>query len=303
MARRPRLSGAIALTQESGLVLGLYALWQFAGSFSVAGPSGAIGRAAWIWHFERILHLPSETTVQRFFLPHPLLIQFFNLYYDSLHFPVLIACMVWLFVRHRDAYRRMRTTLVLFTAASLVVQIMPVAPPRMLPSTGLVDTAILYHESVYNTVAGFDPDQLSAMPSVHVGWAILVAIAVIGTARTKWRSLAVLYPVMTTLVVVVTANHFWLDGIAAAILLMLALTTQRLARRILAHHHIGPSPALAAGPGAETQRSPAGQPGPAAEQLSPVCARLVVADDDPQSLSQHGGDYGQLATTDDGTGE
>ena len=57
------------------------------------------------------------------------------------------------------------------------------------------------------------------MPSVHVGWAILVAIAVIGTARTRWRWLILLYPALTTLVVVVTANHYWADGIVAAALL------------------------------------------------------------------------------------
>ena len=97
----------------------------------------------------------------------------------SLHFPVLIACLVWLFVWHRGSYGRWRTTLAAFTGISLLVQLIPVAPPRMLPGTGLVDTAVIYHQSVYSNVAGFDPDQLSAMPSVHVGWAILVAIAVI----------------------------------------------------------------------------------------------------------------------------
>src|SRR5258707_15310383 len=70
------------------------------------------------------------------------------------------------------------------------------------------------------------------MPSVHVGWAILVAIAVIATLRSRWRWLALLYPVMTTLAVVVTANHFWLDGIAAAIVLLLVLVTQWAARRL-----------------------------------------------------------------------
>jgi hypothetical protein len=57
------------LTQESALVLGLFALWQFAGSFSVMGPGGALARGRWIWHLERVLHLPSETSVHRLFLP------------------------------------------------------------------------------------------------------------------------------------------------------------------------------------------------------------------------------------------
>jgi hypothetical protein len=233
-SRRPRLVATSVFTQETALVLALFALWQYAGSFALMGPGGALGRSRWIWHAERLAHLPSETSVQQLFLPHPLLIQFFNLYYDSLHFPVLIACLVWLFVRHRDSYRRLRTTLVFFTGACLLIQLVPVAPPRMLPGTGLVDTAVLYHQSVYGAVAGFNADELSAMPSVHVGWAVLVAVAVITTARTRWRWLALLYPAATTLAVVVTANHFWLDGIVATAVLGLVLLGQAAGRAALA---------------------------------------------------------------------
>ena len=233
LPRKPRLTSVAVFLQESALVLGLFALWQYAGSFSVVGPQGALPRSRWIWNFERAIRLPSETSVQHLFLPHPLLIQFFNLYYDSLHFPVLLTCMAWLFVRHRASYGRWRTTLVVFTGSCLLVQLMPVAPPRMLPAARMVDTAILYHQSVYGTVAGFDADQLSAMPSVHVGWALLIALAVITTARSRWRWLALGYPVMTTLAVVVTANHFWLDGIVAGLILAIVLAVQALGRRLL----------------------------------------------------------------------
>jgi PAP2 superfamily len=230
--KRPRAAAVAVFTQETALVVGLFALWQLAGSLAKLSPAGAIGRSEWIWSFERRVGLPSEAALQGAFLRHPLIIQFFNLYYDTLHFPVLIATMVWLFVRQRDSYKRMRTTLVGLTGLCLLVQLVPVAPPRMLPSTKMVDTAVLYHQSVYSSTAGFDPDQLSAMPSVHVGWAILVAVAIIGAARTRWRWLALLYPVMTTLAVVVTANHFWLDGIVAALLLVLVLAVQAAARRL-----------------------------------------------------------------------
>ena len=236
-SRRPRLAAVSVFGQETALILGLFALWQYAGSFGFVGPGGALGRGRWIWHLERVLHLPSETTLQQAFLPHPLIIQFFNLYYLSMHFAVLIITLIWLFAWHRAAYRRLRTTLVLFTGACLVIQFVPVAPPRMLAGTGLVDTAILYHQSVYGSVAGFEADQLSAMPSVHVGWAILIAIAVIGTARTRWRWLILLYPALTTLVVVVTANHFWADGIVAAALLGLVLLVQAAGRRLAARLH------------------------------------------------------------------
>ena len=279
--KRKRLASTAVFTQETGFVLGLFALWQLAGSFSVMGPGGALGRSRWIWNFERTIHLPSETTIQRLFLHHPLLVQFFNLYYDSLHFPVLVATLVWLFVWHRASYRRIRTTLVGLTGLCLLVQLIPVAPPRMLPGSGMVDTAIRYHQSVYSSVAGFDPDQLSAMPSVHVGWAILVAVAIITTARTRWRWLAVLYPVMTTLAVIVTANHFWLDGIVAGLILVLVLTVQAGTRRVVSRLRRARAPE---------------QPLP--EAISPQS--LVVADGNADALGQRWGERDKLARTDDG---
>lgn len=224
VSARPRLKLVAAVSTEAGILLGLFALWQFAGSFTFFSPGGALPRARWIWHAERVMHLPSEAALQQVFLPHPLLIQAFNLYYLGLHFPVLIACLIWLFARHRQHYGRIRTTIVIFTAISLLIQFLPVAPPRMLPGDHMVDTAVRYGQSVYGT--GFAADQLSAMPSVHVGWAVIVALAVITVCRSRWRWLALGYPLLTTLVVVVTANHFWLDGIAAAVLLGLVLLAQ-----------------------------------------------------------------------------
>ena len=227
-----RLAMAAGIAQEAAILLALFALWQLAGSLSVVGPDGALARAQWIWHAERVVHMPSETEIQRAFLGHPLLVQALNLYYASLHFVVLISCLVWVYARHRRHYPQVRITLVLFTAGALLIQFLPVAPPRMLPGDGMVDTAARYGQSVYGSVAGFNADQLSAMPSVHVGWALLVALVVVQVSRSRWRWLALGYPALTLLAVVVTANHFWLDGIAAALLLGLALAVQRAGRAV-----------------------------------------------------------------------
>ena len=194
------------------------------------GTSGALPRARWLWHAERVLHLPSETALQRPFLSHPLLVQACNLYYDILHFPLLGACLIWLYARHRESYPRIRTTVALFTGASLLIQLIPVAPPRLLPIDRHGRHRGAYGQSVYSWNGGFDADEFSAMPSVHVGWALIVAIAVITVSRSRWRWLAAAYPVLTLLVVVVTANHFWLDGIAAGLLVALVLVVQRAAR-------------------------------------------------------------------------
>ena len=231
-SRRPALVTTSGFAMETAVVLALFGMWQLAGSFVLMGPEGAVDRGEWIWRVERAVHLPSETAVQQAFLPHPLMVQALNLYYAGLHFVVVIGCLIWVYVWHRRQYPRVRTTLVLFTAAALLVQFIPVAPPRMLPGDGMIDTALRYGQSVYGSVAGFNADQLSAMPSVHVGWSLLAALVIVEVSRSRWRWLALAYPVLTMLAVVVTANHYWLDGIAAALLLALALVVQRLSRTL-----------------------------------------------------------------------
>jgi len=225
LARLPwgrKLTAAAPFLSEAGLVVALYALWQYAGSFSVMGPGGAIGRAQWLWHLERAWHLPSEALVQNLVLPYPLIVEAFNIYYATMHFTALVIFLVWLFAAHRARYQRIRAILVIFTAASLLIQLVPVAPPRMLTGIGLIDTAQVYGQSVY-AIGGGMADQFSAMPSVHVGWAMLIAFAVWRVTASRGRWLAVAHAVLTWVVVVATANHFWLDGIVAAALLALAL--------------------------------------------------------------------------------
>src|SRR5215470_10229093 len=270
-SRRARLVYAAGFAREAGLVLGLFALWQMAGSFVLMGPDGAEDRGQWIWGAERAVHMPSETLFQRAFLPHPILVQMFNLYYAGLHFAVVIACLIWGFVRHRRQYPRVRTTLVLFTVGALLIQFVPVAPPRMLPADGMVDTAVQYGQSVYGSVAGFNADQLSAMPSVHVGWSLLVALVMIEVSRSRWRWLALAYPVVTMLAVVVTANHYWLDGIAAALLLALALIVQRVARAVRATYAARAPLAL------PISRTISGTGPPAGRARKPVAGERVAA--------------------------
>ncbi len=229
LPRRRPVSLAVPFVREAGLVVGLFALWQYAGSFSVMGTDGAMPRAWWIWHTERAWHLPSEAAVQRLVLPHSLIVEAFNVYYATMHFTVLIIFLIWLFARHRDHYRHVRTTLVGLTAACLLIQLIPVAPPRMLAGVGLVDTAQVYGQSVY-AFGGGVADQLSAMPSVHVGWAMLVAIGTWRATVSRGRWLAVAHAVATWIVVIATANHFWLDGIVAAALLLLTLLVAAAAR-------------------------------------------------------------------------
>ncbi len=228
---RARRLAALAgpFPREAGVVVALYALWQLAGNLSAGGFNGALAHAWWIWHAERDLRLPSELTVQHLLLPHPLLSQVANLYYATMHFGMLIAMLIWLFARHRDGYPAVRNAMAASTAICLLISFVPVAPPRMLTPLGFIDLPAQYGQSVYlalGSAAG--ADQLSAMPSVHVAWAVLVAWAVITRSASRWRWLILLHVLATVFAVVATGNHFWADGVVAAAVVALVLSVKML---------------------------------------------------------------------------
>jgi hypothetical protein len=228
--RRGRLAAAVA--GEFGVILGLYALWQLAGSLAVGSTAAGLRRGEEVWSLERVLHLPLETSVQALALPHPDLVRAMNAYYVYAHYNTLLLTLLWLFVRHRDRYPAARATLALATFASLALQLIAVAPPRLLGDYHIVDTALRYGQSVYGpaTTTGIS-DQYSAMPSVHVVWASLVAVLVWKSAPPRWCWLGPAHAVLTTFVVVATGNHYWLDAAAGIGVLALALVVVGAAGR------------------------------------------------------------------------
>jgi PAP2 superfamily protein len=215
LSRRRPVRAVGAFLRETAIIGVLYGLWHLAGRVSVTDVDGAFRRARWIQRVEHDFLLPSERSMQHLVLGHRLVVQTANLYYAAMHMTVMLVFLIWLFVRHRDRYRPVRQVLAWTTLGCLLVQLMPVAPPRMLP--GIVDTGILYGQSVYSS--GLAADQLSAMPSVHVAWAVLVGYYVWRIGPSRWRALGPAHAVITVLVVVVTGNHWWLDGVVAVTIL------------------------------------------------------------------------------------
>ena len=234
---RTALHRAAPFAVEACLIVGLYSLWQLAGSLSLLGTSGAFRRAHDIVRLEHDWHLPSEAAVQRLVVDHPLIVQGCNVFYASMHFGAMFGFLAWLFVRHRDRYAPVRTTLALTTLVCLLIQLLPVAPPRLLPS--FTDTATRYGQSVYSL--GLAPDQLSAMPSVHVAWAVLIGWSVVRIGTGRWRWLALAHPLLTVFVIVATANHFWLDGVVAIAVLVACGAAQGWVRRAVEARRTSPA--------------------------------------------------------------
>ena len=228
-----RIVVARSFAGETVLVLALYSLWRVAGTVSVWNVDGALGRGRWIWDLEQALHFPSELRLQQLVMDHPLWIQAANGYYAIAHVPAVIALLLWAFIRHRDRYPHLRNVLALLTGACLAVQLVAVAPPRMFPGLGFVDSGHLYGQSVYTAVGTGVSDQLSAMPSLHVGWAVLVGLTVVMVSTSRWRWLVLAHPVLTLIVVAATANHWWLDGVVAVAILAAAAVLDRRVTDVL----------------------------------------------------------------------
>jgi len=161
--------GAAAI--ETALVCGLFALWQLANKATHTHIAGGLAHGRWLWHAERVVHFPSEVWAQKLILGHPDLVRASNYYYATAHLTGMAIFLVWLWLRHRDRYPHWRNVVAIFTGIALFIEMIPVAPPRLIGHTGLVDTAMLYGQSVYAYVGSGFADEYAALPSIHVGWA------------------------------------------------------------------------------------------------------------------------------------
>jgi hypothetical protein len=128
---------AIAIVRECGIVLGLFAFWQLAGTMAHHNPDGAAGRGQRVLDVESTLHIASEHDINHWMDHHSLLTQGANAFYVYGHFNGLILFLAWVFLRHRSFYSRVRMSVVLVTATCFLFHLAStVAPPRLLPGAG-----------------------------------------------------------------------------------------------------------------------------------------------------------------------
>lgn len=214
------------LIRELLLVAGLFTVYKAGRTLSTGRTEEAFRNAARIWDAERALRLPDEGTVQRLLLHGDTLVHTANTYYAAVHFPATALFLIWLYLRRPGHYLWVRRVLAVLTTAALALHLVfPLAPPRMLGAAHLIDTGQVYGPSVYGTAPATDTlaNQFAAMPSLHFGWALMLALGMIAATSGRWRALWLLHPALTLLVVVGTANHYWLDAMVAALLLGAAL--------------------------------------------------------------------------------
>ncbi|MFD9428637.1 MULTISPECIES: phosphatase PAP2 family protein [unclassified Streptomyces] len=231
--REPDTSARPPLVREFLLVAGLFLVYKLGRQAANGHVEEAFRNAGHVWDFERAVHLPGEGAVQSVLLHSETLIHVANTYYATVHFPATVLFLVWLYWRRPRHYVWSRRILAVLTGAALALHLLfPLAPPRMLDAAALVDTGQVYGPTVYGNTPSTDSmaNQFAAMPSLHFGWAVMVAVGLIVATRSRWRWLWLLHPLVTLLVIVGTANHYWLDAIVVSALLAVAFAALRLSR-------------------------------------------------------------------------
>lgn len=206
--------------------IGIFALallvYQVSRVLVMGQPSTAFDNAASIISWEKSSGIFVEATIQEWVLNHIELTEILNYFYMSAHWIVTAGFFVWLFRYHPRVYPYVRNGFLAANALALVIyMVFPVAPPRLMPD-GFVDTLnavsdIDLHGGLLSGL--FNPH--AAVPSMHFGYAFMIAMVCVVVAR-SWpvRLLALAYPAVVLFTIVATANHYVADAAAGGVVIV-----------------------------------------------------------------------------------
>ena len=256
--------------KELLLAVAVYVVYSIVrNQFGSAGgdPGPAFGHAKDLIDVEKAMHLYVEPGFQQWYLdlPGDGLIRLWNVYYGLAHFVVTFVALVWMFRRDPVRHRLLRNALALTTALAVIgFAAYSLMPPRLLDDPGEYGACQLYNPDAVRgaepgdlTAPGCDEfgyvdtvaryggwisfgnegykdvsNQYAAMPSMHIGWSTWSAIVLLPLVRRRWaKVLAVLYPVITLVCIMLTANHYWIDGVGGLLCLAAGFTLARVLTR------------------------------------------------------------------------
>ena len=222
---RARVERAWTLADRAGvheivLVVSAFLVYFYIRGVVVGREGEAIARGLDIIRLERALGIYWELEMQSWVLDRYWAIKTVNWVYFYGHMPLVIMFAFWLYIWHRRAYKLSRNAFLASGAIGVVMYALwPVAPPRLIPDAGFLDTMAIYDRVGYNaqeTKAFVNP--YAALPSLHFGWSLLLSVVVFRvTQQRALRLFAVLWPAAMFFAIVMTGNHFIIDAVVGAI--------------------------------------------------------------------------------------
>jgi membrane-associated phospholipid phosphatase len=188
---------------------------------------------------EKGLHTFFEPNLQAIFIDHRWIVDFANYMYMNSHFVVTTAFLVWLYVFRNQNFYFVRNMFMVAMALAIVgYALVPTAPPRLFPQEGFVDTITDFAQVNHDSgLVKLFINPYAAIPSMHVAFSTMIGVTGVLVSRHRiTKVLWAAYPVLVFWVVVVTANHFWIDGAAG---LLVAVLSALAAREVLARARPG----------------------------------------------------------------
>lgn len=179
----------------------------------------AFANAASIINFERATGTFFEPSLQSALIDQRWIIDAANFMYVNSHFVITTAFLIWLYFYKNPSFYFVRNMFMVAMALALVGYVLvPTAPPRLVPNAGFVDTIATYAQVKHDSaMVSLFINPFAAVPSMHVCFSLLVGIpAAMLVSRPVFKFLWLCYPAMVFFVVLVTANHFWVDAAAGA---------------------------------------------------------------------------------------
>ncbi len=226
--------------REVILVLVVDVIYETIRNFSSANPARAYANAERLIDWQQAIGMFHERRMQLWALDYTPLIIAANYFYGSVYIGATLFALAFLYRRFPDDYSLWRTTLLVGTLLGLIgFATFPLMPPRLLDSMGgahygFVDTLVKYPTFWSFNSEGMKTisNQFAAMPSLHCGWAMWGTAVFYPRVRSWWaKSLAVLYPVITIIVVIITGNHYWLDAVGGAVIFIVGYAIARVVAR------------------------------------------------------------------------
>jgi hypothetical protein len=197
----------------------------------------AFDNARHIVDVERSLGLFVEPAVHRWAEANEWIADIASWLYVNSHFTVTTVTLAFLYLRRNEHFYFVRNMFMVAMGIALVGYFaFPTAPPRFLPELGFSDSVARF-TGVDADTSSLLVNPFAAVPSMHVAFALMLAVPMVRTARRAAVRVAwAAYPLVVTFVVIATANHWWFDAfLGGATAAVSALAAQALLARARPH--------------------------------------------------------------------
>jgi hypothetical protein len=212
-----------------------YQGYQVVRGFADGKSQVAFANGEHVISLERSLGFFFEPGLQQAVIQHHWVIDAANWMYFNSHFVITVGVLAWIYLFRNDSFYFVRNMFLVAMGLALVgYTLFPTAPPRMFPSAGFTDTIAAFTNVAQdkNDLASFLVNPYAAVPSMHIAFSLMIAVPALTLVRSRFaKVLWAIYPLVVFFVILVTANHYWFDAAAGAMVACLAaVTAHQLAR-------------------------------------------------------------------------